>query len=74
MHTPKAVTLVCDTIFYGKKKDKLATIVFYDTIENKVLLWKHVDSEKSKYYKEVLQDLLSLGYTVNAITIDGKRV
>jgi hypothetical protein len=38
-----------------------------------VLLWKHVDSEKSKYYKEVLQELLSLGYTVNAVTIDGKR-
>ena len=38
-----------------------------------MLLWKHVDSEKSKYYKEMLQDLLSLRYTLNAITIDGKR-
>ena len=32
-HNPRAVTLVCDTTFYGKRKDKLATIVFYDTIE-----------------------------------------
>ena len=32
-----------------------------------------MDSEKSKYYKDMLEELLSLGYTVNAITIDGKR-
>ncbi|MBK2345935.1 hypothetical protein IBE10_03160 [Francisella tularensis subsp. novicida] len=72
-HNPRAVTLLCDTTFYGKRKDKLATVVFCDTIENEVLLWRHVDSEKSKYYKEMLQQLLSLGYTVNAVTIDGKR-
>ena len=72
-HKPRAVTLVCDTTFYGKRKDKLGTIVFYDTIEDEVLLWKHVDSEKSKYYKEMLQELLSLGYIINSVTIDGKR-
>lgn len=72
-HNPRAVTLVCDTTFYGKRKDKLATVIFYDIIEDELLLWRHVDSEKSKYYKEMLQELLSLGYTVNAVTIDGKR-
>ena len=51
-HKPRAVTLVCDTTFYGKRKDKLATVTFYDTIEDELLLWRHVDSEKSKYYKE----------------------
>ena len=72
-HCPRAVTLVCDTTFYGKRKGKLATIVFYDTIEDEVLLWKYVDSEKSKYYKDMLQELLSLGYTINSVSIDGKR-
>ena len=42
-------------------------------IEDKVLLWRHVNSEKSRYYKEMLEELLSLGYTINAVTIDGKR-
>ena len=73
MHNPRAVTLVCDTTFYGKRKDKLATVVFYDAIQDEILLWRHVDSEKSKYYKEMLQELLSLGYIVNSVTIDGKR-
>lgn len=56
---------------YGRRKDKLATVFFYGTIEGEVLLWKHVKSEKSKYYKDML-DELSLGYIVNAVTIDGK--
>lgn len=64
---------MCDTTFYGKRKDKLGTVVFYDTIENEVLLWKHVESEKVKYYKDILSKLLSLGYSINAVTIDGKR-
>ncbi|WP_420705569.1 transposase-like zinc-binding domain-containing protein [Francisella sp. TX07-6608] len=44
-HKPRAVTLFCDTTFYGKRKDKLATVFFYDAIEGEVLLWRHVDSE-----------------------------
>jgi len=66
--------LVCDTTFYGKRKDKFGTVVFYDTIRNEVLLWKHVESEKSKHYKELLTKLLSLGYTINGVTIDDRRV
>ncbi|MDE4957242.1 hypothetical protein NAI59_09830, partial [Francisella tularensis subsp. holarctica] len=62
---------LCDTTF--TRKDKLATVVVCDTIDNEVLLWRHVDSEKSKFYKVMLQQLLSLGYTVNAVTIDVKR-
>lgn len=67
------MTLICDTTFYGKRKDKLGTVVFYDTIQKEVLLWKHVESEKSKHYRDMFQELLSLGYTINAVTIDGKR-
>jgi hypothetical protein len=32
-----------------------------------------VESEKSQYYKILLDELLSLGYTVNGVTTDGKR-
>ena len=42
-HNPRAVTLVCDTTFYAKRKDKLATVIFYDIIEDELLLWMHVD-------------------------------
>jgi len=34
---------------------------------------KHVQSETIKDYKQLLTELINLGYTINSITIDGKR-
>jgi len=72
-HNPRAINLVCDTTFYGKRKDHLGTVVFYDAIEHEVILWKHVESEKSQYYKQLLNELLILGYSINAVALDGRR-
>jgi len=38
LHNPRAVILVCDATFYGKKNDKLGTLVFKDIKENEVLI------------------------------------
>jgi hypothetical protein len=72
-HNPRAVVIVCDATFYGKRKDKLGTLVFKDILENEVLIWKHMESEFVKDYSQLLQELLELGYTVKAVIIDGKR-
>jgi len=37
------------------------------------LIWKHIQSERIKDYKYLLSELIDLGYTINSITIDGKR-
>ena len=73
MHHPRAVVIVCDATFYGKIKDKLGTLVFKDILSKEVLIWKHVQSELTKDYKQLLQRLLDIGYEVKAIIIDGKR-
>jgi len=73
IHNPRAVNLVCDATFYGKRKDKLGTLVFKDSITKEVLTWKHIQSETIKDYKYLLTELIKLGYTINSITIDGKR-
>ncbi len=65
--------LVCDATFYGKRSDKLGTLVFKDITKTEVLIWKHIDSETIFDYKQLLQTLLDLGYTIEAIIIDGKR-
>ena len=67
------VVIVCDATFYGKKKDKLGTLVFKDIIKDEILIWKHIDSEKVFDYKQLLQMLLDLGYIIKSVTIDGKR-
>ena len=72
-HNPRAVNLICDATFYGKRRDKLGTLVFKDSITKEILIWKHIQSETIKDYKYLLLELLALGYTINSITIDGKR-
>ncbi len=73
VHSPREVNLVCDATFYGKRKDKLGTLVFKDSINKEVLIWRHIQSEIIKDYKYLLAELIDLGYTINSITIDGKR-
>jgi hypothetical protein len=65
--------LICDATFYGKRKDKLGTLVFIDSITYEPLIWKHIETEKASDYKQLLMQLLSLGYTVLSVTVDGKK-
>lgn len=36
------IVLVCDATFYGKRKDKLGTLVFKDADSKEILIWKHI--------------------------------
>jgi hypothetical protein len=73
VYNPRPIVIVCDATFYGKRKDKLGSLVFKDILSDEILIWKHIDSELVKDYKQQLNILLNLGYEVQAIIIDGKR-
>jgi hypothetical protein len=73
VHHPRAVNLLCDATFYGKRKDKLGTLVFQDHDTKEILIWKHIETEKVADYKYLLKELLQLGYEIQSVTIDGKR-
>ena len=73
VHNPRAVNLVCDATFYGKRKDNLGTLVFKDVESKEILIWKHVESEIVKDYKYLKEELIELGYTIQSATLDGKR-
>ncbi len=60
IHNPRPVNLVCDATFYGKRRDKLGTLVFQDNDTKEVLIWKHINSEKAADYKQLLKQLLEL--------------
>ena len=47
--------------------------VFKDTKEKEVLIWKHIQSETVKEYKDLKQQLEELGYIIKSVTFDGKR-
>ena len=48
-------------------------MVFKDTKEKEVLIWKHISSETVKEYKDLKQQLEKIGYTIKSVTFDGKR-
>ena len=45
VHNPRAVNLICDATFYGKRRDKLGTLVFMDSITHEILIWKHIQKK-----------------------------
>ena len=51
VHSPRPVNLICDATFYGKRKDKLGTLVFKDNESKEILIWKHIESEIIKDYR-----------------------
>jgi hypothetical protein len=73
VHNPRAVNLVCDATFYGRRKDKLGTLVFKDVESKEILIWKHVDSELVQDYRYLKEELIERGYTIQSATLDGKR-
>ncbi len=73
IHNPREINLVCDATFYAKRKDKIGTLVFKDTKSKEVLIWKHIQSETVKEYKDLKQQLEKLGYIIKSVTFDGKR-
>jgi len=70
---PRAVNLVCDATFYGKRRDKLGTLVFKDVKTKEILIWKHIQSETVQDYRYLKEELIEIGYRIQSATLDGKR-
>ncbi len=73
IHHPRAVNLICDATFYGKRKDKLGTLVFKDNESKEILIWKHIENEVVQDYKYLKEELFALGYNIQSAVLDGKR-
>ena len=73
IHNPRPINLIGDAVFYGKRKDRLGTLVFKDNESKEILIWKHIESEVVQDYKFLKEELVSLGYTIESVTLDGKR-
>ena len=69
-HNPRPVNLIYDATFYGKRKDRLGTLVFKDNESKEILIWKHIESEIVKDYRYLKEELIALGYTIQSSTFD----
>ena len=72
IHIPRAIHLVVDATYFGMKDTKLwGVLVFRDQDSKENLWWKFIDEERIFHYKEGMDYLISLGYTILSITCDG---
>lgn len=70
---PSVITIVADATFYGKKSDRLGTLVFKDVLNDKIVACKHIDTETASDYKQLVEELMEQGFVIQGVTIDGKR-
>lgn len=71
--SPSKVLIVADATFFGKRKDKMGTLVFKDVINNKIIASKHIQSETVEDYKQLFEYIKEQGYEVLGVVLDGKR-
>lgn len=62
--SPSKVLIVADATFFGKRKDKMGTLVFKDVINNKIIASKHIQSETVEDYKQLFEYIKGQGYEV----------
>jgi hypothetical protein len=70
---PRAITLVADATFFGKRSDRLGTLVFLDILTSKVVAGKHIETETADDYRYLLEQIIEQGYIVQGVVPDGKR-
>ena len=72
-HRPRAIHLVVDATYFGKRMDGSAwgVVLFRDADAKENLWWKYVDEERMLHYREGKEFLEHLGYTILSVTCDG---
>jgi len=70
---PREVILVLDATFFGKRIDKFGLIIAKDVITLEPVSYHFITTESIKKYKHLRLDIEAQGFTIKAITIDGKR-
>ena len=72
IHRPRAIHLVVDATYFGMRETRLwGVLVFRDQDSKENLWWKFIDEERIFHYKEGMEHLISLGYTILSVTCDG---
>lgn len=71
--TPKEVTLVLDATFFGKRKDKFGVLVAKETDSNEIVDYRFIESETLQEYKTLISKIREKGFTIQAVSIDGRR-
>lgn len=67
------VTIVADATFFGRRSDRLGTLVFKDVVSGKIIANKHIERENADDYKQLIDELINKGFIIQGAVVDGKR-
>jgi len=70
---PRAISLVLDATFLGKREDKFGLLVAKDVDTKEIISYHFIESETLLEYQVLKSSIESKGFTIKAITIDGRR-
>jgi len=70
---PNAITIVADATFFGRRSDRLGTLVFKDVLSGKIVAGKHIERENADDYKQLIDELIEKGFRIQGAVVDGKR-
>ena len=70
---PRAVTLVMDATFFGKRKDKFGVLVAKDVKTSQLIAYQFIRTEQVDNYQQIVKTLQLSGFSINSITIDAKK-
>jgi len=68
----KEITAVIDASFFGKREDKFGLIVAKDVNIKEVVAYNFIETETKEVYSNLLSQLAFKGFTLKAVTLDGK--
>ena len=63
---------MADATFFGKRKDRLGTLVFKDVLSGQIVAGKNINTETAADYKYLLDQIIEQGFIVQAVVLDGK--
>jgi len=70
---PRAVVLVLDATFFGKRRDKFGLLIAKDIHTKKAVSYHFIKSETNNEYITLRTDIKKQGYEIKSIIIDGRR-
>ena len=69
---PRAVTVVIDATYFGKRRDKLGLIVAKDVSLKEPIAYNFIVTETKDVYRDLITQIYDKGFTLNAVVLDGK--
>ena len=69
---PRAVTVVIDATYFGKRRDKLGLIVAKDVLLKEPIAYNFIVTETKEVYRDLMTQIADKDFTLNAVVLDGK--